>query len=434
MIGMFYFFIPIKMYFITYKEQLMQNEILARYTIIKKRLVWNKMVKEIAKEHSIHRNTVRNLVKRFEEKAPDWSLELLKKSLSLEKINEYFSFLASDSRAPKSNKRSASKEATEFILELFQETNYWYQRMHTHLKRWWLLKKYNLTLWKIKWIYKKHNLKVKSVKTYSWRNRPIYNYDKLLVFECLHIDTKHILDKKALTPKIYDKFNLNPKLPIYQWTIYDAKSRFRFLFYSHKINSTMWINILLFVVMFLRYCGIDYHITIWADWGPEFFSWSTRKKKKRNELLSILDADIYCYESNRDIRKNWIERSHRTDDEEFYSPRWVSINSEKNFMKEAYNRYLYYNFKRPIGWKYMKGRIPFDVLAESKILNLKRLLKFPTLIVDNCLWDLIYHTSTIRLAKELNKNPNLSNKKAQIDFMYKYNFFNNIYAQNVFDY
>ena len=82
----------------------------------------------------------------------------------------------------------------------------------------------------------------------------------------------------------------------------------------------------------------------------------------------------------------------------------------------------------------MKWKIPIEVLSESKILNIKRLLDFPLLIVDNCLWDLMYHTSTVRLAHELSKNHNLSSKKNRIDFMYKHNFLNNIFAQNVFDY
>ena len=422
------------MYFISYKQMLMKNEILARYTIIKERLILKRKIKEISSDHFVHRNTIRNLINSFNKKAPDWALELFTKSLSLEEINSYFSFLSSISRAPHSNKRSASIIATKFLISEFNRNKKWASKMYTYLKRRWLLKKYNLTFSKIKWIYKKNNLKIKKVRVASWRCRPLYDYEAIMPFEYIHIDTKHILDKKWLTQDIYDKFNLNAELPIYQWTIIDAKSRFRFLLYSHKINSTMGINILLYIIMFIRYCWIDYHITIWTDWWSEFFSASDKKKVKRNNLLKQLNSEIYCYHWSRDIRKNLIERSHKTDDEEFYNPRWLFINNENTFIKEAYHRFLYYNFQRPIWWKYMKWKIPIEILSQSKILNIKRLLNFPVLIIDNCLWDIMYHTATVRLSLELSKKPDFSTEKNKIDFMFKYNFLNNIFAQNVLDY
>jgi len=87
-----------------------------------------------------------------------------------------------------------------------------------------VLSYFNLTLPKIKGIYRKHNLRVRKVKTKSKRNRPAFNYDAITVFGILLYDTKHILDKSALPPHIYDKFKLNPDLPIYEYNIIDVKS------------------------------------------------------------------------------------------------------------------------------------------------------------------------------------------------------------------
>jgi hypothetical protein len=47
-------------------------------------------------------------------------LELLSSSFSYNQIIEFFSFLKPQSRAPKSNKKSASIIATNIVLELFK--------------------------------------------------------------------------------------------------------------------------------------------------------------------------------------------------------------------------------------------------------------------------------------------------------------------------
>jgi endonuclease I len=70
----------------------------------------------------------------------------------------------------------------------------------------------------------------------------------------------------------------------------------------------------------LRYCGIDTPIKIWTDNGVEFFSGCQEKKKEWNDILGLLDASIDSYNPGWDVRKNLIERSHRSDDEELLIP------------------------------------------------------------------------------------------------------------------
>ena len=307
--------------------------------------------------------------------------------------------------------------------------------MFKHISRLETLEKYNLSLGKIKWIYRRNSLKVVKTRSSSGRKRHIHDYKSLAPFEYMYYDTKHILDKKALPKHIYNKFKLNPELPIYQWTFQDAYSRFRFLAYSNSLNSTFGLYFLLFCLMFIRSLWVDWHITIWTDWWLEFFSASKRKQKEWNKLLSVLNAEIYCYESNKDIRKNLIERSHRTDDEEFYIPRGELIRDRKTFLKEAKNRYTFFNFYRSHFWKEMNWKTPFEKLQQSWVRNLKPLSRFPTLILEDCISDLIYHTKTILLKYTLeNSSYKLESPKEIIDFKYKLNIQNNIYAQNVLAY
>ena len=199
-----------------YKQAMKNNSILIRFKIVKARFVSKQKVISIANSFELHRNTVSNICNLFIKKAPDKTWKLLYKDLDFEEIMENFKFLEPKSRKPKSHKSQASSQACDFICSLHSQHWRGYPRMYTHLLRSDLINKYNLTFWKIKWIYKKCNLKAKKVKSKSWKQVSLYNYNNLAPFERLHYDTKHILDKSALPEEIYDKFNLDPNLPIYE--------------------------------------------------------------------------------------------------------------------------------------------------------------------------------------------------------------------------
>jgi hypothetical protein len=76
---------------------------------------------------------------------------------------------------------------------------------------------------------------------------------------------KHILDKGALPQKVYDKFDKQLDLPIYQRTIIDACTRMRRLAYSNKINSTIGFEFLKLRLMFVRSNCITHKINIGFD-------------------------------------------------------------------------------------------------------------------------------------------------------------------------
>jgi hypothetical protein len=57
------------------------------------------------------------------------------------------------------------------------------------------------------------------------------------------------------------------------------------------------------------------------DGGTEFCGGSKAKLAIWNKLLQTINVKAYQYDGPKDVRKNLIERSHRSDDEEFYAPR-----------------------------------------------------------------------------------------------------------------
>jgi uncharacterized damage-inducible protein DinB len=62
--------------------------------------------------------------------------------------------------------------------------------------------------------------------------------------------------------------------------------------------------------------------------------------------LKELEANIDCYNPNWDIRKNLIERSHRSDDEELLIPFGHEFKTLENFMVHGQEYNDYRNKKR----------------------------------------------------------------------------------------
>ena len=162
----------------------------------------------------------------------------------------------------------------------------------------------------------------------------------------MHYDTKEIADAKSLPIEIYENLKYNTHLPIYEWNIIDVASRSRFIAYSCSKSSTLGLQFLIYVISHLRYHSIRCHIRLHTDGGVEFFSGSEKKMREWNKLLIELDAEIDCYNPNWDIKKNLIERSHRSDDEEFLIPFGDVMTTKKKFMLQAQEYSDYWNMHR----------------------------------------------------------------------------------------
>ena len=362
----------------TYKE-LVKNqwEVVVRYRIVREILLYKKQNKEIAKRYSMHRNSVCNIKNLFDKDISQENKDLLMswKQLSYEEIELKFVGLKSISCKPKNLRWIAPPDLEEQVIKLFNKHGWWYKRVHMFLIRRYG-KSYKQAM--IKGIYKRNKLKVRKVKTRNWEHRSLYDYNSLVPFEFLHYDVKHILDQWALPIDIYEKYKLTKDLPIYQRTIIDACTRLRYLAYSHVINATMWFEFLRIFLMYIRALCIDYPIKIGFDWWTEFCSASPIKLALRQKKLKPLNVVVYQYDWPKDVRKNLIERSHKTDDEEFYIPRSYKIHDRDSFVKEAHERHLYYNKYREHSWKCMNWFTPYEKLCSYSIilLNCKHRLNF----------------------------------------------------------
>lgn len=359
-----------------------EGEIITRFKIAKLHFAHKKKQREIAMHIGCHYNTVGSIIKKCKQ---FWSKEVSEYILGQEKLSENsleaFNFLKSLSRRPKSHKRCLSGSGEQTILGKHNQASYGPKRMFTHLSRQGYDTETTYTLAKIKGVYKRNDLKVKKVRTANGNRRPLYDYDKLAAFERLQYDTKHIADQKALPREIYEKFKHSDELPQYQWTITDAKTKIRFLAWSHELNSFFGLKFLEFVICWLRAHNVRVRMHFQMDGGSEFCSGSDRKLEDWNNYLDKYDVEVYDTDGAK-WKQNLIERGHRTDDEEFYCPRGEFINSKADFLVEGQNWIIYHNH-RPNDGIGLNGISPKEKLEQLGYYNAEDIANFPCLILED---------------------------------------------------
>jgi len=172
----------------------------------------------------------------------------------------------------------------------------------------------------------------------AWRSktRKRYNANTLLPFERNEVDTKEILDKKGLPPSVYKHFLSSDWMPKYQWTWIDVASRLRFLAYSH---SCSWTNGQIFhryVRAWLALFGVTDTLNTSIDGGREWSATTQRSfEYARATFYEPLAISPSLIRKGHPEDNAYVERSHRTDDEEFYVPYGPEWNTEKDFLRRA---------------------------------------------------------------------------------------------------
>jgi len=379
---------PLSSIVMPYKENCKsEGEIMTKFKIAKMYFTDKLKQSDIAEYLLCHKNTVNKIILDCKNKSQDdeiWEyLHGVKSHIIKEKLESLFDFFKHNSRKPNSHKLSIQSESDEekLIIEKFNKKKWGPKRMFNHLKREGIDVKNKFTIGKIKGLYKRQKFKVKKIRTANGERRALYDYDLIGAFEYLQYDVKVIADKHSLPADIYEKFKHSKKYPKYQWTIIDAKTRTRFLAFSFTISSFFGLKFLEYTINWIRSHGILTKINIQMDRGGEFYSGSKRKQKDWNDYLKQYNAYVYDTEGAK-WKQNLVERSHRTDDEEFYCPRGYKINSKTEFMLEAQFWIIYYNTRSHNGVK-MNGLSPKEKLEKAGIINAKKIINFPCIILDD---------------------------------------------------
>ena len=375
-----------------YKTYLKNNEEMTiKLRIIKHRIADKESIKSISYRYSMHRNSVRNIINLYEKQASLELKNIINSNISLNShnIENLCFFLKPKSRKPLSHSKQANDIEEKQIIDWYEKTKVWAKRLMSNFNR--RKELWNLTLAKINWVYKRNWFKIRKVRTCNWETRSLYNYRDIWAFDDWHYDTKELADAKSLPAHVYENLKHNNHLPLIERNIMFVWCRVRFTAYSRWKSSTFWLQFLVLVLSHLRYHWVTWFIHMHTDWWAEFFSNSDKKKDKWNDTLKELDTDIDCYNPNWDIRKNLIERSHRSDDDEFLIPFGADMKTKEQFMLQAQEYNDYRNNSRVHSWKWMNWKTPREKLIAMWFHQTDKILNFKVLLYSlNTLYNRIY--------------------------------------------
>ena len=183
-------------------------------------------------------------------------------------------------------------------------------------------------------------------------------------FEIVQIDLKYIRDHKALSKEQIihlDRY----EIPKYQWSALDVSSRFKLIAYSREKSWTNGLCWYLWVISWLRSHGVNSTIVFIVDNGEEFGGKSWMKVRELRKLIGGFGCRVIQNHKGHYEENAHLERSHRTDDEEFYIPRALEIKSEAELLEEAMGYMYYYNNVREHSsldyqapFSYLKSQLP----------------------------------------------------------------------------
>jgi len=196
-------------------------------------------------------------------------------------------------------------------------------------------------------VLKRNNL-IKKRRRKVKRKRPrSYNLGALFPFERLQADVKEILDKGTLPSDVYEHLQRS-SLPLYQWTVIDVLTRIRFLAFSYRKDWFCGKAFCQYVIWWIRSFGFLYTLEMQTDGGVEFAASSPGSfERNRKAIFEPLHVERAVIRKGHPEDNAFVERSHRTDDEEFYIPYLTSMNNEKDLLKRAIWWEHIYNLERP---------------------------------------------------------------------------------------
>jgi transposase len=212
-------------------------------------------------------------------------------------------------------------------------------------------------------------------------------------FSLLQVDTKDILDRDTLGSRRWTHI-IRQGLPRYQWTCLEARTRLRLLAYSRELNVTNGIAFMVLVMLHLRGLGVRGRVVWQTDWGVEFGgSDPARISELQRKYYHPLGAVLARYPKGRKGYNGRVERSHRTDDEEFYIPCLLDIKDDAGLLRKAAAWLYYYNLKRPHQGAGMQGLPPFLRLQWRRKHKLPRSLALlPPVLLDTVSTDIAVKT------------------------------------------
>ena len=268
------------------------------------------------------------------------------------------------SRTPKYQPRKTPAAVENKVVEVKNRTHLGPERLSRYLQE---HEGLSVPVGTIRHILRRNKGKIKyNLPRYRTRKekREFVDWYSARPFEIVQMDVKHIRDYKALSKEQIihlDRYNI----PNFQWGALDVNSRFKMIGYSREKTWTNGLCWYLWVISWLRSHGVKSQIVFTVDNGEEFGGKSWMKVRELRKLIGGFGCRLIQNHKGHCEENAHLERSHRTDDEEFYIPRVLRIKSEADLLNEAMGYIYYYdnvrghsalNYQTPFA--YLKSQLP----------------------------------------------------------------------------
>jgi len=268
------------------------------------------------------------------------------------------------SKAPKRQPRRTPAAIEDKVIEIKSKTRLGPKRLSRYLKQ---HEGICVPPGTLRHIIKRNKKKINyHLRSYRVRKekREFIDWYSAKPFEIVQVDLKYIRDHKALSREQMihlDRYDI----PNYQWGAMDVNSRFKLIAYSREKSWTNGLCWYLWVISWLRSHGVKASIVFTVDNGEEFGGRSWMKVTELRKLIRGFGCRLIQNHKGHCEENAHLERSHRTDDDEFYVPRALAIKNEAELLNEAMGYIYYYNNLREHSslnyqapFSYLKTQLP----------------------------------------------------------------------------
>jgi len=288
--------------------------------------------------------------------------------------------LGDRSRAPKHQPRKTPAAVEEKVIELKNRTRLGPERLSRYLQEY---EGMSVAVGTIRHILRRNKGRLEyGLRRHRTRKgkREFVDWYSAKPFEIVQVDVKHIRDQKALTKEQIihlDRY----QIPNYQWGALDVNSRFKMIAYSREKSWTNGLCWYLWVISWLRAHGVKSQIVFTVDNGEEFGGKSWMKVQELRKLIGGFGCRLIQNHKGHCEENAHLERSHLTDDEEFYIPRVLQMKGEADLLDEATGYIYYYDNVR--GHSSLNYQTPFAHL-KSQLPDIDDKIRFtiPILLDD----------------------------------------------------
>ena len=198
----------------------------------------------------------------------------------------------------------------------------------------------------VRYVLQRYGASAKYKRSRYRKRQRFYDFEHLHPLEHFEVDLKEIYDQSTLSHEAI-AHGRSLHIPPYQWTAIDVKTRVRFLSYSYEKSFSNGLAFMLTVIYFVRMLGIRHQITLQTDNGQEFGGTSVDKLEYLNrQIFGPLHARLIHIPKGKKEWNAFVERSHQTDDNEFYIPQLELCQDVREFFWRAMRWQWVYNTKR----------------------------------------------------------------------------------------